>query len=147
MGSGIWSMHFIGMLAFRMPVSVSYDVPITGLSLLIAVAASGFALYVTSRGTLSLGRLLAGGSLLGFGIAAMHYTGMAAMRVLEPIHYDVVCCAIVRHRPRNVGHRTVECVPPAPGDDFHGLLEKSGQRRRYGRGICLMHYTGMAAAS
>jgi NO-binding membrane sensor protein with MHYT domain len=72
MGSGIWSMHFIGMLSYRMPMTVSYDVPITGLSLLIAVAASGFALYVTSRGTLSLGRLLSGSSLLGFAIAAMH---------------------------------------------------------------------------
>jgi NO-binding membrane sensor protein with MHYT domain len=88
MGSGIWSMHFIAMLAFRMPNPMSYDVPITALSLLIAAAGSGFALYVTSRSTLTPYRLLTGGALLGFAIAAMHYTGMAAMRMRPPIHYD-----------------------------------------------------------
>jgi diguanylate cyclase len=88
MGSGIWSMHFIGMLAFRMPIPMSYDVPITALSLLIAAAGAGFALYVTSRRTLTPYRLLSGGALLGLAIAAMHYTGMAAMRMRPPIHYE-----------------------------------------------------------
>src|SRR5712675_2349 len=81
MGIGIWSMHFIGMLAFELPIRMSYDIPITLLSLLIAVVVSGFALYTVSHGTLSLHRLLLGGLLMGFGIAGMHYTGMAAMQL------------------------------------------------------------------
>ncbi len=88
MGCGIWSMHCIGMLALRTPRPLSYDLPLTGLSLLIAIAASGLALHVTSRHTLRAHRLLAGAALMGVSIAAMHYTGMAAMRMRPPIHYD-----------------------------------------------------------
>src|ERR1700676_531581 len=66
MGCGIWSMHFIGMLSFRMPMPVSYDLPITGLSLLIAVVASWLALHLTSRSTLGRSSLLTGGSVMGF---------------------------------------------------------------------------------
>src|SRR5271169_1250089 len=79
MGTGIWSMHFIGMLAFRLPVAVSYDVPITLGSLLIAITASWFALWVAGRETLSRRRLAAAGLLMGFAIISMHYVGMAAM--------------------------------------------------------------------
>src|SRR5260370_3062798 len=61
MGTGIWSMHFIGMLAFRLPIPMSYDVPTTLLSLLVAVLASGFALYLVSWGHLKLLRLAGGG--------------------------------------------------------------------------------------
>jgi NO-binding membrane sensor protein with MHYT domain/anti-sigma regulatory factor (Ser/Thr protein kinase) len=147
MGSGIWSMHFIGMLAFRMPVTVSYDLPITSLSLLIAVAASGFALYVTSRGSLSLGRLLSGSSLLGLAIAAMHYTGMAAMRVLPPVHHDVglVALSVVIAIGTSVValwsafNLRLETI-------FTAFWKKAGSAALMGGGICLMHYTGMAAA-
>jgi NO-binding membrane sensor protein with MHYT domain len=147
MGSGIWSMHFIGMLSFRMPMFVSYDAPITGLSLLIAVAASGFALYVTSRGTLSLNRLLSGSSLMGFAIAAMHYTGMAAMHVLPPIQYDfglVTLSCIVAIGTSIVAlwsafNLRLETI-------FTAFWKKAGSAAIMGAGICLMHYTGMAAA-
>ena len=64
MGIGIWSMHFIGMLAFHLPIPISYDVPISLLSLVIAVLASGFALYLVSRATLTLRRLAGGGVLI-----------------------------------------------------------------------------------
>jgi len=88
MGSGIWSMHFIGMLALHLPIPVSYDLPITLLSMLIAVLVSGFALFTINRPTLGWRRLFASGTLMGIGIASMHYTGMAAMQMFPPIRYD-----------------------------------------------------------
>jgi NO-binding membrane sensor protein with MHYT domain len=88
MGLGIWSMHFIGMLALRLPIPMSFDVWITLASLLLAVVASAVALFVATRGTLSLTRLLGAGTLMGVGIASMHYVGMAAMRMQPPIEYS-----------------------------------------------------------
>jgi diguanylate cyclase (GGDEF)-like protein len=88
MGIGIWSMHFIGMLAFSLPVSISYDPLITGLSMLIAIASSIFALWFVTAAALSLPRLVAGSLILGGGIAGMHYTGMAAMSVMPGMSYD-----------------------------------------------------------
>src|SRR5215467_4932133 len=94
MGVGIWSMHFIGMLAFSLPIPLGYDLTITGCSLGIAILVSYFALHVVTRPTLSLRRLAAGGVLMGLGIACMHYTGMAAMRMQPGIHYDPVLFAL-----------------------------------------------------
>src|SRR5687767_1721856 len=88
MGLGIWSMHYIGMLAFTLPVPVLYDLPEVGVSLLAAVAASGVALYVVSRRTLDLVGVVAGSVVMGFGIAAMHYIGMEAMRLPAMCRYD-----------------------------------------------------------
>jgi diguanylate cyclase (GGDEF)-like protein/PAS domain S-box-containing protein len=80
MGLGIWSMHYIGMLAFSLPVPVLYHYPTVVLSLLAAIAASAGALFTVSRERMRLGLLLAGGAVMGGGIAAMHYIGTAAMR-------------------------------------------------------------------
>ncbi len=79
MGSGIWSMHFVAMLAFQLPVAVQYDVTLTLGSLGVAVLASGFGLVLLARSRLDW-LVLGGGSLsMGLAIAAMHYLGMAAM--------------------------------------------------------------------
>src|SRR5438105_1371658 len=88
MGSGIWSMHFVAMLAFHLPVPISYDVPLVALSYLAAVAASAFALFVASRGAVGTVRLLAAGVCLGLAVVTMHYTGMAAVRVDARLTYD-----------------------------------------------------------
>ena len=80
-GIGIWSMHFIGMVAYRLPVAIAYDVPLVALSLLAAMAAAALALCVASRRAVGPARLLAAGTLMGAAIAAMHYTGMRAMRL------------------------------------------------------------------
>src|SRR5688572_21568061 len=88
MGTGIWAMHFIGMLAFSLPIPMGYDVPLTVLSMVIAVLVSGFALYVVSREVLSWQRLSLAGAIMGAGICTMHYTGMAAMKMFPPITYD-----------------------------------------------------------
>src|SRR6201987_3174141 len=77
MGGGIWSMHFIGMLAFVMPIPMSYDLGLTALSLLVAIVVTGGGFYVISRQSTSPLRLGLGGIFMGLGIATMHYTGMA----------------------------------------------------------------------
>jgi NO-binding membrane sensor protein with MHYT domain len=88
MGTGIWSMHFIGMLAFKLPVPMAYDVPLNTLSWLIAVVVSGIALLVVRRPEMTGGNLSVGAALMGVGIGSMHYTGMAAMQMSPPIVYD-----------------------------------------------------------
>src|SRR5437588_4468072 len=81
MGMGIWSMHYIGMLAFVLPIPVAYHWPTVLLSLFAAILASVIALHVVSRQKMSVSRAVAGSVLMGVGIASMHYIGMAAMRL------------------------------------------------------------------
>src|SRR3979409_2496007 len=81
MGTGIWSMHYIGMLAFILPIPVAYHWPTVLLSLLAAIFASVVALGVVSRQKMGAFRALAGSVLMGAGIASMHYIGMGAMRL------------------------------------------------------------------
>src|ERR1700686_3481610 len=98
MGLGIWSMHFTGMLAFNLPVPVFYDWPTVLLSLLAAILASAVALYVVSRKKMWRAQAITGSALMGLGIAGMHYTGMAAMRLSAVCHYSppiVVLSALI----------------------------------------------------
>ncbi|HWJ35585.1 MAG TPA: EAL domain-containing protein [Steroidobacteraceae bacterium] len=94
MGVGIWSMHFIGMLAFSLPIPLAYDVPTTLASLGIAVVTSGFALILTSGEKLTFIRLAGGAVVMGAGICAMHYTGMAAIAIVPGIDYDPALVAL-----------------------------------------------------
>src|ERR1700720_2439305 len=87
-GLGIWTMHFIGMLGFHLPGAVSYDIWITLLSLLMAVAGCGASLVLVRSGRLNALKFFRGGTFIGFAIVAMHYTRMAAMRMVPPIRYD-----------------------------------------------------------
>jgi PAS domain S-box-containing protein len=87
MGTGIWSMHFTGMLAFKMGMPVTYHIPLTLLSVVIAIAASALALFVVGRGEVGARGLLVAGPVMGVGIAAMHYAGMSAMRMGASISY------------------------------------------------------------
>jgi PAS domain S-box-containing protein len=88
MGVGIWSMHFIGMMAFSLPLTLRYDVPTTAVSLLIAVLTSGCALSIAAAPRLGWRRLVAGSVAMGAGICAMHYCGMAAIRIRPAIGFD-----------------------------------------------------------
>src|SRR5712672_4156387 len=94
MGGGIWSMHFIGMLAFVMPVPMSYDIELTIFSLVVAIVVTGGGFYVISRGGASPLRLVLSGIFMGLGIVAMHYTGMAAMRGHAELDYDRLLVAL-----------------------------------------------------
>ncbi len=88
LGGGIWAMHFIGMLAFRLCVPVSYDVRLTLLSMLPGLAASWVALQLLTQPTLHWRQLIVGGVLVGGGIGTMHYSGMAAMQLAPLLRYD-----------------------------------------------------------
>jgi len=94
MGLGIWSMHFVGMLAFHLPIPLAYDIPITLASIVLAVIASGFALYLIRHGITRTRTLIGSATLLGSGIAAMHYTGMEALRMSPAIEYDAPVVAL-----------------------------------------------------
>ena len=89
LGIGVWAMHFVGMLAFSLPCTSSYDPAITFLSMIPSILASIFAIKIISRKELSLAQLATGGLLIGAGIGAMHYSGMAAMHLNGLIRYDI----------------------------------------------------------
>src|SRR5262245_18636081 len=77
MGTGIWSMHFVGMLAFSLAIQVGYALGLTVASWAASVGVSGIALAVAGGGRLTPQRLVGGASAMGAGIFAMHYLGMA----------------------------------------------------------------------
>jgi len=147
MGIGIWSMHYIGMLAFILPIPVAYHWPTVLLSLIAAILASAVALEVVSRQKMGLFRALAGSVLMGAGIAGMHYIGMAAMRLPAMCQFDsfLVVLSVVF---------AVLISLAALWITFHFRDEKTGIGWEklagavvMGAAIPVMHYTGMAAAS
>jgi len=147
MGTGIWSMHYIGMLAFILPIPMAYHWPTVLLSLFAAILASVVALGVVSRQKMGWFRALAGSVLMGAGIASMHYIGMAAMRLPAICQFNsflvvlsVVLAVLIslaalwitfhfRHEKTGIG------------------WEKLGGAVVMGAAIPVMHYTGMAAAT
>jgi len=147
MGTGIWSMHYIGMLAFILPIPVAYHWPTVLLSLFAAILASVIALYVGSRQKMITFRVLAGSVLMGGGIASMHYIGMAAMRLSAVCEFNafLVFLSVVF---------AVLISLAALWITFHFRDEKGGidwgktaGAVLMGSAIPVMHYTGMAAAS
>ncbi|MFJ4395117.1 putative bifunctional diguanylate cyclase/phosphodiesterase [Pseudomonas sp. NPDC089396] len=147
MGIGVWSMHFIGMLAFSLPIDLGYDVGLTALSLLIAVLSSGFALWLVSQSSLPILQLAFGALFMGAGISCMHYTGMAAMRMLPGIDYD----------PTLFGASLAIAVGASAAALWIAFrLRQHTPYVRQIRGLAAMlmglaivgmHYTGMAAAN
>jgi PAS domain S-box-containing protein len=146
MGTGIWSMHYIGMLAFILPIPVAYHWPTVLVSLLAAILASAVALYVVSRQQMGASRAVAGSVLMGTGIASMHYLGMAAMRLPAICQFNsfLVVLSVVF---------AVSISLAALWITFHFRDEKTGIGWEklagavvMGAAIPIMHYTGMAAA-
>jgi PAS domain S-box-containing protein len=146
MGTGIWSMHYIGMLAFILPIPVAYHWPTVLLSLFAAIFASVVALYVVSREKMDAPRALAGSLLMGTGIAGMHYIGMAAMRLPATCQFNsfLVVLSVVF---------AITISLAALWITFRLREEKTGNGPQklagaivMGAAIPVMHYTGMAAA-
>jgi len=146
MGTGIWSMHYLGMLAARLPMKEYYFLPTVLFSLLMAICASTVALLVVSGRGLQWKRLLVGGVLMGGGIGAMHYTGMAAMRMGADRHYTawIVVLSMVT---------AVTFSWLALWVGFTVASRHMGERMRIlgamvmGLGIASMHYIAMAGVS
>lgn len=94
-GGAIWSMHFIGMLAYQPPIPVSYDATLTVLSLVLAVLFVGLGVYrVIRQRRMKFSTLVGSGIIMGLGVAAMHYTGMAALQFAGDSHYDPTIVAL-----------------------------------------------------
>ncbi len=94
LGVGIWAMHFVGMLAMDHAMNMRFDPFLTGLSMLIAIGSSLFALWLVSAEKLRLRRLLPGALVMGLGISAMHYTGMAALQFASIIVWNSAWVAL-----------------------------------------------------
>ncbi|HEX3927778.1 MAG TPA: MHYT domain-containing protein [Gemmatimonadales bacterium] len=147
MGSGIWSMHFVAMLAFHLPISIAYDVPLVTASWLAAVAASAFALWVAGRTRVGVLGLACAGACLGLAVVTMHYTGMAAMRVTAQLSYDPVLVgasvliAVVASTVALLLFRWLR-------NDYsrRGSSLRAAAAVVMGVAIAGMHYTAMAAA-
>jgi two-component system, sensor histidine kinase and response regulator len=149
MGIGVWAMHFIGMLAFRLPVKVSYDVRITLASVIPAVLASGIMLHVISHARISAGKLILGGTLMGAGIGVMHYTGMAAMRMDAVMRYDLVLFAVSVIVAVLLASTALYIKFLAGVHHRRGgrqWASKLGAALGMGCAVAGMHYTGMAAS-
>ncbi len=146
MGGGIWSMHFIGMLAVTMPVEVRYDAVLTVLSVVFSVAGSATAFHLVSQGVRTAVRLAAGGVLLGGGIGAMHYTGMAAMQMDDGIRYDPLLFAVsvlVAVSLATLALRLLFLAVESGKTRSRVVVPLSGCVM--GLAIAAMHYTAMAA--
>ncbi len=147
MGFGIWSMHYIGMLAFTLPVLVSYDWPTVVVSLIAAILASGVALFVASRQKMGLYHVSLGGIVMGAGITAMHYIGMAAMRLKGMCHYNPWIVTLSVILAILVSMVAIWLSFFFRGDSMGAGWRKIVSAAVMGSAIPLMHYTGMAAAS
>lgn len=146
MGAGIWSMHFIGMLAFIMPMSMGYEPFWTIASLLAAILSAGFAMFLLRDEARSIWYLSAGGVILGLGIATMHYMGMAGMTGMN-----------IRYLPGLFTVSIVIAIVASEAALWLALKSNKGSFTKQirmkilsglimGAAICGMHYTGMAAA-
>ena len=146
MGIGIWSMHFIGMLAVRLPFDVHYDFLDVFLSALPAIAASGLALLVVSRSALRWLDLVGSSFLMGSGIATMHYSGMSAMQMPAVIEYSlpmVWLSVLVAVAVSGIGLCLIFSLRE---EETHQLWKKLAAAIVIGMAIPTMHYIGMAAA-
>jgi PAS domain S-box-containing protein len=145
MGIGIWAMHYVGMVAFDLPVPVMYDWPTVVLSLLTAILASAVALFIVSRQTMGLARTAGCSVMMGSGIAAVHYIGMEAMRLQAMDIYSPGLVVLSVFLAVAISFVALQLA-------FAGRQDHSSWGRRklwsgliLGAAIPIMHYVGMAA--
>jgi NO-binding membrane sensor protein with MHYT domain len=139
--AGVWAMHFVAMLGFTVPgQTIRYNVPVTILSMVIAVAVVSGGLLIVGFGGDGLRPLLTGGVIIGLGVASMHYIGMSAMRMPDSMHFSIglvllsVVIAVVTGTVALLAALRLDSVWSA----FGACLIM-------GVAVCGMHYTGMAA--
>lgn len=147
MGVGIWSMHFIGMLAFEMPgMEMAYDVPLMTLSVVVAVGASAIALFIVGQASVPMTSLIAGGVAMAAAIAGMHYIGMYSMRMAARIVWNpyLVSLSILIALVASFAALQISIRLRTKPDRF---LQLSLASILMGFAISGMHYTGMVAAT
>ncbi|WP_336790552.1 bifunctional diguanylate cyclase/phosphodiesterase [Paenibacillus sp. MMO-177] len=147
MGSGVWTMHFIGMMAFHIGIPIAYNVPITLLSIIASICASYVAFYLTLAKEINRLKLLGGGFIMGAGIVAMHYTGMASM------HSPTMS---IQYNPIIVILSALIAIAASCAALYFFINFRDGSKAAWskwaaaslmGLAVCGMHYTGMGAAS
>jgi NO-binding membrane sensor protein with MHYT domain len=140
-GVGIWLMHFIAMTGFDVPsMQIRYNIPVTALSLVIAIAVVAGGLFLVGFSRPSLPRILLGGPLVGIGVAAMHYTGMAAMRFNGTVSYNsrlFIASVLIAVVAATVALWFTVAT--------RGALSIGVASVIFALAVCTMHYTGMAA--
>jgi diguanylate cyclase len=147
MGTGVWLMHFVAMLAFSLPIPISYDFAITFTSLLTAIVVTGLALSVACAPEVNFTHLAAAALIMGVGISAMHYCGMAAIEIQPMITYE----------PGLVAASVVIAVVASFGGLWlfyprRDISSPAMRRARVGAAFIMglaasgMHYTAMAAS-
>src|SRR5688572_25945270 len=146
MGIGIWSMHFVGMLALMLPIEIAYDVGTTLLSMVIAIVVSTFAPQIVSRRQVGRAGLVGAGFAMGIGICAMHYVGMAAIEITPATRYDPLWVAVSFAIAIAASLAALGIAFSAPRQSgwlrYHRAIGAMGM----GLAIAGMHYAGMAAA-
>jgi two-component system, sensor histidine kinase and response regulator len=147
MGVGIWAMHYIGMEALRLPVPVLYDWPTVVLSMVAAVLASAVALFVVSRKRMRISSAIVGCLMMGGGIAAMHYIGMAAMRLPAMCSYSPGLVALSIILAILISFAALWLTFAMRGQTATWSWGKSRNALIMGLAIPVMHYVGMAAVS
>jgi two-component system cell cycle sensor histidine kinase/response regulator CckA len=147
MGLGIWSMHYIGMLAFSLPVPVQHDWPTVLLSLIPAILASAVALHVVSHHETSLWRTVAGSIVVGAGIATTHYTGMAAVRLAAMRSFDTSLAGLSVVLAIAISFVALWLSFLAREEKRGAALRKMASAIVMGAAIPVMQHTGMKAAS
>jgi len=146
MGGGIWAMHFTGMLAFNLPISVSYDLTLTLISLLIAILAAGFAFFYATQKPIQLFRVILGGFIMGAGVVIMHYSGMQAMKFSGSMYYKIdlfVASIIIAIVAATVGLSLI--IFFGKKDQITSFKYKISAALVMGLAVYGMHYTGMEA--
>ncbi|MDQ7908647.1 MHYT domain-containing protein [Phytohabitans sp. ZYX-F-186] len=142
-GTAIWSMHFMAMLGFSVVGhQIRYDVALTAASAVIAVAVVGVGLFIAALGRPSIVKILLGGLFAGLGVAAMHYTGMAAMRVEARIDYDTTRVALSTAIAVVAATVALWLVV-----NVKGALAIGASALVMGVAVNGMHFTGMSAMS
>jgi PAS domain S-box-containing protein len=147
MGIGIWAMHYIGMVAYHLPVQVLYDWPTVLLSLFTAIAASGVALFIVSRPTMGMPQTIAGSVIMGAGIAGMHYIGMEAMRLPAMCIYSPELVALSIMLAVGISFVALELAFARREDHGRWGWRKTASGLIMGLAIPVMHYVGMAAVT
>ncbi|WP_441002327.1 MHYT domain-containing protein [Pseudocolwellia agarivorans] len=149
LGGGVWSMHFIGMLAFDLCMPINYGVQLTLISVLPSIFSSWITLNIITREKVSKCQFIIGGVLVGLGIGTMHYIGMAAMEVSALLRYDltmfglsIIVAAVLAILSLWVYTRLRTGRFSYLGSTKISMLASVFM----GFAIAGMHYTGMAAA-
>ncbi|EJJ4225234.1 EAL domain-containing protein [Salmonella enterica] len=146
LGVGIWAMHFVGMLAMDHAMNMRFDPFLTGLSMLIAIGSSLFALWLVSAEKLRLRRLLPGTLMMGLGISAMHYTGMAALQFSSTIVWNSAWIALSIIIALLASCAALWLTFRLRHEGTDAALRRAGAAVLMGIAIAGMHYAGMKAA-